>query len=473
MKKSELLFNLAAIVSDIVMILLAGVSAFYLRFQLAEFRPILYDLALSDYVQVLFLVVPLIIMLLAFAGLYNLKGTRKISVELTKIFLAVSSGLLIIVILFFFNQTVFPSRLIILMSGLLTIVLVSLGRMILLFIQRRMLKRGIGLHRLVVIDPVAPHANIVEEIKARPELGYGIIATIKWEGDIDAMLQKLESIRSSEGIDELLLSNPYLPKEVSERLLAFCRDYNIRFNFVPDMFETARTNVGIETIAGTPMIVLKSTPLDGWGRFIKRFLDIGISFFGLIATSPIFLLTAIAIKLNDRGPVFFHQQRAAGLGSFECYKFRSMYHHMSEGTVSGDKMREEIEKKNSRVGPYVKIKNDPRVTTVGRIIRRTKIDELPQLWHILRGQMSLVGPRVHMVKEVDKFRSSYKKLFVIKPGATGLTQITQASEKPEISWEEEIKLDQFYIENWSLGLDLYIIFKTVLILLGHRPKVDY
>jgi lipopolysaccharide/colanic/teichoic acid biosynthesis glycosyltransferase len=121
----------------------------------------------------------------------------------------------------------------------------------------------------------------------------------------------------------------------------------------------------------------------------------------------------------------------------------------------------------------VKIKNDPRVTPIGRIIRRTKIDELPQLWHILAGQMSLVGPRVHMVKEVDKFRNNYKKLFVLKPGATGLTQITQASEKPEISWEEEIKLDQFYIENWSLWLDLYIIYKTVLILLGYRAKVDY
>ncbi|MBX4188274.1 MAG: sugar transferase, partial [Candidatus Doudnabacteria bacterium] len=95
------------------------------------------------------------------------------------------------------------------------------------------------------------------------------------------------------------------------------------------------------------------------------------------------------------------------------------------------------------------------------------------LWHILLGQMSLVGPRVHMVKEVDHFRSSYKWLFTIKPGATGLTQITQATEKPEISWEEEIKLDAFYIENWSVWLDLVIIFKTVLILLGRKPKVDY
>jgi exopolysaccharide biosynthesis polyprenyl glycosylphosphotransferase len=299
------------------------------------------------------------------------------------------------------------------------------------------------------------------------------VESLKFSDNIGEIVSNLERVRLETGLDEVLLANPYLPKTVNERLLAFCRDYNIKFNFVPDMFETARTNVAVETISGVPVIVLKSTPLDGWGRFIKRLLDIAISFFALIITSPIFLLTAIAIKLTDKGPVFFHQKRAAGLGSFECYKFRSMYYEMSEGTASGDKLREEIEKQNSRKGPYVKIKNDPRVTPIGRIIRRTKIDELPQLWHILAGQMSLVGPRVHMVKEVDKFRNNYKKLFVLKPGATGLTQITQASEKPEISWEEEIKLDQFYIENWSLWLDLYIIYKTVLILLGYRAKVDY
>jgi len=144
-----------------------------------------------------------------------------------------------------------------------------------------------------------------------------------------------------------------------------------------------------------------------------------------------------------------------------------------EGTPEGDKLREELEKQNARRGHYVKIKNDPRVTAVGRFIRKTKIDEMPSLWHILRGQMSLVGPRVHMVKEVDHFRNDYKRLFVIKPGATGLTQITQASDNPELSWEEEIRLDEFYIENWSLWLDLYIIFKTFLILIGKKPKVDY
>jgi lipopolysaccharide/colanic/teichoic acid biosynthesis glycosyltransferase len=205
----------------------------------------------------------------------------------------------------------------------------------------------------------------------------------------------------------------------------------------------------------------------------KRILDMAISGIGLIILSPIFLLVGLVIKLSSKGPVFFHQPRAAGLGSFECYKFRTMYFHMSEGTATGDVLREKLEKQNARQGPFVKIKNDPRVTPLGRVLRKTKLDEMPQLWHIFRGQMSLVGPRVHMVKEVDHFRSNFKKIFTIKPGATGLTQITQATENPELSFEEEIRLDTFYIENWSIWLDLYIIFKTILILLGKKGKVDY
>lgn len=473
MKKSELLFNVISIFADFTMIILAGIIAFFLRFQLAELRPILYSLTINNYFRVLVLIAPALILLLALAGLYNLKGTRRISSELLRIVLSVSSGLLVVVILFFFNQNVFPSRLIILLTWLLTIVLVSIGRIVLRAIQVRLLRQGIGMHRLVVVEPVDRTYGLVKKIEARPELGFKILVKLKSDMPADQLLEQLEQLRLTAGIDELLQSDPNVNQATSLKLLEFCRNYGIRFNFVPNLFETETTNIAVETVSGIPVIVLKGTPLEGWGKVAKRLTDIVVSLVGLIVLSPVFLLVAIAIRLNSKGPVFFHQSRAVGLGQFEFYKFRSMYHEMSEGTAGGDKLREELEKQNARHGPYVKIKNDPRVTRVGRILRKTKLDELPALWHILQGRMSLVGPRVHMVKEVDHFRNDYKRLFVLKPGATGLTQITQASDNPEISWEEEIKLDQFYIENWSIWLDLYIIFKTFLILLGRKPKVDY
>jgi exopolysaccharide biosynthesis polyprenyl glycosylphosphotransferase len=473
MKRSELLFNLISIIVDFVMLIAAGMIAFQLRFKLTELRPVLFNLTLTDYLRVLFLISPVLILLLAFAGLYNLKGTRKISSELLKILLSISSGLLVVVVLFFFNQEVFPSRLIILLTWGLTIVFISLGRIILRIIQVTLLRRGIGLHRLVIINPVSKENDLITEIHRRPELGYKIMAELSSAENADALVAKLEEIQSKHGLDELLQADSNLDQTVSEKILHFCRDYGILFNFIPNVFETSRTNVVIETIAGIPLVTLKGTPLGGWGAVTKRLLDIIVSAVGLIILSPVFLITAIAIKLNSKGPVFFHQPRAVGLGEFEFYKFRSMFYEMSEGTASGDKLREELEKQNARSGHYVKIKNDPRVTPVGRFLRKTKLDEMPSLWHILIGRMSLVGPRVHMIKEVDHFRNDYKHLFVIKPGATGLTQITQASDNPEISWEEEIRLDAFYIENWSIWLDLYIIFKTFLILLGSKPKVDY
>lgn len=481
MKRSELLFNLISIVVDFVMILSAGIIAFYLRFQLSEVRPIIYQLTLIEYLKVLLAISPLSLLLLAFAGLYNLKGTRRLSSELLRIMLAISSGLLLVVVLFFFNTTVFPSRLIILMSWGAAIVLVSMGRVILRTIQVRLLKRGVGLHRLVVIQASSSNQEgIIAEIKNRPELGYRIVKALRFDYDprqlfqdnTALLLDKLEVVRKEDGLDEMLQANPNLPAEINAKLVQFCRDYGMLFNFVPNLFETARTNVAVETISGVPVVVLKGTPLEGWGRVIKRLIDIVISVGALLIFSPIFLITAILIKLTSTGPIFFHQPRATGLGSFECYKFRTMYHEMSEGTPSGDQLRQELEKLNVRTGPFVKLKNDPRVTPVGRFLRRGKLDELPQLWHIFRGQMSLVGPRVHMVKEVSKFQDNYKKIFTIKPGATGLTQITQAY-NPELSFEEEIRLDTFYIENWSVWLDLYIIFKTILILFGRKPKVDY
>ncbi|MBI2356415.1 MAG: hypothetical protein HYV13_04395, partial [Candidatus Doudnabacteria bacterium] len=219
MKKPELLLNLISIVVDLVMVLLSGVAAFYLRFELSELRPIIYELSLAAFLKILFLISPVIIFLLAASGLYNLKGPRRFSSELWKIFLAVSSGLLAAVILFFFNQAVFPSRLIILLTWALAIVLVSLGRIILRAVQINLHKRGIGLHRLVTVEKTSPTA-IVSEIEKRPELGYKIIEKIRIDPQPGDLISKLEKIRAASGIDELLVADPKISAETNERLLS-------------------------------------------------------------------------------------------------------------------------------------------------------------------------------------------------------------------------------------------------------------
>lgn len=467
MKRSELFFNVLSVPVDFLMILLSASLAYFLRYRV-ETLPVLFELSYWQYFRLIFFAVPFLLLLFALIGLYAQKSTRSFWRETGKVATAVSAGLMIVVVLFFFNKNLFPSRLIILMGWVFTIVLVSLARVILLLVQRNLLAKGVGLHRLLVIQGANNH-QIVQEIANDPRLGYEIVAKLPYT---DQVIADIEKMHRQERIDELMQADMSLTNDQLLNLVRVCEDLGIKFNYLPNILENHRTNIETDVIGSLPVIRLRTTPLDGWGKVVKRIMDIAVAVIGLILFSPFFALVALLIKLDSRGPVFFHQPRGSSFRNFEFYKFRSMYADLQEGSERGDKIRMELEQHSVRHGPYVKIKNDPRVTRVGRFLRRTKLDELPQLWHILRGEMSLVGPRIHMIKEVAKFESQYKKIFTIKPGATGLAQINQFY-NPELPFEEEIKLDLFYVENWSVWLDIYIIVKTFVLLLTKRPQADY
>jgi len=224
----------------------------------------------------------------------------------------------------------------------------------------------------------------------------------------------------------------------------------------------------VSDLAGIPIVEVKKTTLDGWGRIWKRLFDIFGSALLIILFSPILLLVALAIKLDSRGPVFFSKRddgsfvTRVGEGGrpFHYFKFRSMI-------VNSDSMRyKELADKNLRTdGPLVKIKDDPRVTGVGKLIRRWSLDELPELFLVFIGKMSLVGPRPHLPEEVAKYEHHHKKTLTVKPGITGMAQVSGRS---DLLFEEEVKLDVYYLENWSLLLDISILLKTPLAVLKHR-----
>jgi len=224
----------------------------------------------------------------------------------------------------------------------------------------------------------------------------------------------------------------------------------------------------VTEIIGIPVVEVKKTTLEGWGRVVKRVMDILVAGFLIILLSPIYIITAIAIKLNSRGPVFFAHRddgtpvtRVGEKGiPFHYFKFRSMVDKV-------DNMRyNELADRNMRSdGPMVKIKDDPRITAVGKFIRRFSIDELPELFLVFAGRMSLVGPRPHLPEEVAKYEHHHKKTLTIKPGITGLAQVSGRS---DLLFEEEVKLDVYYIENWSLLLDFSILLKTPMAVLKNR-----
>lgn len=478
MKKTELIFNLVSIPVDAVMVLVAGIASFYLR-QRPEViaRPILYELTLNDFLLTASRLIPMLVLIFAFLGLYNLRGTRKFLDEFGRIVIGISLGLLIVMLLFFFDQTIFPSRFIILATWALGILLVVIGRGILREIQKFLFRHGYGLHKLVIINGHSNNAGVIEQVYMNRTYGYQVAAELSYD---EGVMEQLERLYSDGKIDGLLQANPTLSDDDNLKLVQFARGKGLEFSFVPNLFEVQRNAVEMYSVSGIPVIALKNTPLDGWGQVLKRMFDIAVSLICLIITSPIFLAVFIAIKLDSPGKVIYAALRGGRGRDFRFYKFRTMYTHLSVGDgyggVEAEKVRQQLWKVNARggaSGPFLKIKDDPRVTSVGKFLRKSKLDEIPQFWNVLKGDMSMVGPRAHVLDEVERYRNRYRRMFSIKPGIFGMSQIAQVS-WPDLPFEEEIRLNTYYIENWSLWLDIKILAKSFFLLFfAAKSKEDY
>ncbi len=478
MKKSELAFNLLSIPVDALMLLLAEVASFYLRLQPSIIsKPIIYQLSFGQFLGFAGYIIPILLLVFAFLGLYNLKGARRLWQEISRVTVGISLGLLVIILLFFFDQSIFPSRFIILASWALGILFVVFGRVLIKLLQKWTFAKGFGLHRLVIINGDSGTAAVIEKIYSDKSLGFRVVKELP---SGSGLAERLDDVYSQAGIDEILQANPGLSEEENLKLVQFARNKGLAFAFVPNLFEVQKNAIETANLGGFPVIVLKNTPLDGWGKVVKRMLDVVVAAICLALTSPFFLLIAIAIKLDSPGRIIYAAMRGGRGRDFRFFKFRSMYSHLSVGEKYGgdeaEKVRQELWQKNDRGGkdaPFLKIKHDPRVTRVGRFLRRTKLDEIPQFWNVLIGDMSMVGPRAHVLDEVERYRSRYRRMFSIKPGIFGLSQIAQVS-WPDLPFEEEIKLNTFYIENWSLWLDLKILIKSFwLLFFSKKPKEDY
>ncbi len=479
MKRSELYLNLLSVPADAAALIAAGVTSFYLRQQPGIIaRPIRYELTLSQFLNVAALVVPVVLVLFALFGLYNLRGVRRAWDEFRRVTGAVSLGLLAVVILFFFDRQVFPSRFILLGTWGVGIIFVLSVRWLLRLIQRAWLARGVGIHRIAIVGAFPGHAAPVEALIRAPSYGYQVVAELPFERGATAA--RVGELHDRGLLDEILVASPDLSGEDSLELAQLARSRGLAFSFVPNLFEAQRTRVEVSSLAGVPLIQLKNTPLDGWGQVVKRVFDVAASSVCIAICSPLYLGVYLAIRLESRGPAIYAAARGGRGRDFTFYKFRSMYTHLSVGEGYGgaeaEQIRQQLWEKNDRGGkdaPFLKVRDDPRVTRVGRFIRRTKLDEIPQFWNVLRGDMSMVGPRAHVIEEVERYRTRYRRMFSIKPGIFGMSQIAQMS-WPDLPFEEEIRLNTFYIESWSFWLDVEVLAKSAyLLLFAPKLKEDY
>ncbi len=264
----------------------------------------------------------------------------------------------------------------------------------------------------------------------------------------------LDWLARSEFIDEVILALPGQPALAREAAEAAFRNH-LDIRAVPDLPPGPWPDSGVDRIGDVPIVTLHREPLPSATLFLKRLLDVSGAAIGLVLASPLMAIMALLIRLGSPGPVVYSAARTGAKGRrFRCYKFRSM-------VSDAEHLKEDLRARNQRQGPIFKMDDDPRITRVGRIIRRYSLDELPQLWNVLRGEMSLVGPRPHPIDEVDHYELHQFRRLDVKPGITGLWQIT-ARGCP--SFELNMHLDLTYIENWSLLLDLRILAGTVRVL---------
>lgn len=468
MKKSTLFFYVLLPPLDFIMIMAAGLSAYYLRFSnlSTDIRPVIFSLPVTEYLTVLVMIAALWLVIFSFTGLYNIRDLGSLKVELKKVIIGCSLGLVGVVILIFFYRELFSSRFIVLVGWLFSIFYVGLGRLAVTVIRRFLFRYGVGIHTIIIVGESQTTDHLVREFSQRPGLGFRIIKRLP---DFSSETAKeLAEFLKIKPCDEILQADPNLSKSDKLRLYDFADEHHLTFKYAADLLETKVLRVEVDELGGIPIVEVKKTPLDGWGRVAKRLFDIiGASIF-IILTSPIMLMVMLAIKLDSRGPVFFSQlddgsplfRVGQGGSKFRYLKFRSMLPRT-------DNLRyTELADRNLRNdGPMVKIKDDPRVTRVGRFIRRFSLDELPELFLVLRGTMSLVGPRPHLPEEVAKYENRHKKVLTIKPGITGYAQVSGRS---DLTFEEEVKLDIYYIENWSILSDIIIVLKTPLAVLRSR-----
>jgi exopolysaccharide biosynthesis polyprenyl glycosylphosphotransferase len=351
----------------------------------------------------------------------------------------------------------------------LLVVLLSFGRTLYRWIQGGLHRRGVGVQRLVVVGATDVGKMVMQSVVSRPDLGYaleGFVVDRAADGKRDfgrfhslGTVAQLPALVESGRVDQIIVALPASSHEEVAPIVGLCERQGVGLKIVPDLFETSLGRVNVDEIAGIPLLDVKDRPLRRLERGAKRLGDMVVAGLGLVLALPLGALIAALIRLESGAPVFIRQDRVGLDGKvFPCWKFRTMRR-------DADELRPVLEARNEVEGPLFKIRNDPRCTPLGRRLRRLSLDELPQLWNVLRGEMSLVGPRPPLPREVEQYDAHQRRRLQVKPGMTGLWQVSGRS---DLHFDEMVMMDVYYASNWSLALDAKILLKTVVaVLRGH------
>lgn len=450
-KENQKLFNIIFAIIDAVLCTCSMILAFFIHFYNYQGSYI----GLNYYIQAMIYIAPTYFVLYHYLDLHNSFRHKSFLLETGKVFQANSFGIIFIFVLMFFLKEVHVSRMVILIFGMVNATLSVVSRLIIRKSLRRMRAKGYNLKHLLIVGWNEVSAEFYDKVQSNRGLGYDFVGylssdkkdvsgrKIKYVGDFAMLSLLLEN----KGIDEVIISLEW--NEFSElgSLIETCEKAGVKSNLLPFYTKYLPAKPYIDEVEGIPLINIRKVPLDNMlNSFAKRIFDCIVSLSALILLSPILVITAIGVKLTSPGPVIYKQERVGrNKKKFYMYKFRSM----------------KMESDGSDMTTWG-TKDDDRRTKFGTLIRKFSIDELPQLINVLKGDMSLVGPRPERPYFVDKFRDEiplYMLKHLVRPGITGWAQVN--GWRGDTSIEERIKCDIHYIENWTFLLDIKILFLTI------------
>lgn len=404
----------------------------------------------EDYVWLYLLVIPVAPLVLESQAFYTRPalGARRTTVwQLSKACLIIVLGLILVA--FFFKMTI--ARAVIVWFGFTSFFLVSIKEELLRLLFKSQLGQAQYLKRVLVIGTAQETARIKRELSDRSFRELEVIAEV----DLNhTTMPQLVALLHESSVNGVIISTKHSYFEQVEEVIHLCELEGVEAWLMADFFKTQISRTSFDDFHGHPIMVFRSTPEASWQSVMKQLLD----FFGalvlLIMSSPFLILFGVLIKIGSRGPILFRQQRSGLNGRpFTIYKFRTM-------VTNAEQLKHELEAMNEMKGPVFKVSNDPRITPIGKWLRKFSLDEWPQLYNVLRGEMSLVGPRPLPVDEVKRFNDvAHRRRLSVKPGLTCLWQISGRNHISD--FREWVRLDLEYIDNWSIWLDLKILWLTV------------
>lgn len=451
--------QIAYAVIDAALVCLVGGLAVWLRFIIgfpfAAQRLLFDQLAGQAYGGFFLLYAALVVLGCANQNLYRTPRDRSVFDESLMVAKAVGLATALLVLFIFTTGNKEISRLVVVSAGVVNILTLSGWR----YFKRRLVLRrsveGIGVSRVLIVGAGRMGRALASWLQENRHLGYLVCGFLDSNPSTDPQvlgpIGNLRKVVLTQFVDELFVTLP-TDRELVKEIVIEARDLGLGLKLLPDLYDGLGWRAPLHMIGGFPVMDLQWQPIPSVGLAVKRALDLVIAASALILTTPVLALTAILIKLDSPGPVLYVAHRVGRKGlKFRCYKLRTM-------VAGADQEKENLRRANERHGPFFKIENDPRITRIGRWLRKGSLDEVPQLWNVIRGDMSLVGPRPHPVDDCALYSIEHLRRLDVTPGLTGLWQVT-ARRNP--SFETNLALDLEYIENWSLGLDLKILLKTI------------